>query len=114
MMDHRLQNSYTLSVRPSGKRGQQQKSELSYEDSIQRIGTFSTVEEFWRIYSHMPRPGNDTLGRGMDFHLFKDGIKVCDTVHIFLWLSSRLRCGQRTLALVSFMRASIGAGTMAE
>mgnify|MGYP006116990981 FL=1 len=75
-MDHRLQNSYTLSVRPSGKKNRQKSENVSYEDSIRKVGTFSTVEQFWNIYSHMPRPGGDTLGRGMDFHLFKDGIKV--------------------------------------
>ena len=75
-MEHRLQNSYTLSVRPSGKKNRQKNENVSYEDSIRKVGTFSTVEQFWNIYSHMPRPGGDALGRGMDFHLFKDGIKV--------------------------------------
>ena len=76
-MEHRLQNSYTLSVRPSGKKNRQKNENVSYEDSIRKVGTFSTVEQFWSVYSHLPRPGGDTLGRGLDFHLFKDGIKVC-------------------------------------
>lgn len=31
------------------------------------------VEQFWRFYSHMVRPG-DLTGHS-DFHLFKEGIK---------------------------------------
>lgn len=31
------------------------------------------VEQFWRFYSHMIRPG-DLTGHS-DFHLFKEGIK---------------------------------------
>lgn len=33
----------------------------------------SQVEQFWRFYSHMVRPG-DLTGHS-DFHLFKEGIK---------------------------------------
>lgn len=94
-MEHRLQNSYTLSVRPSGKKNRQKNENVSYEDSIRKVGTFSTVEQFWNIYSHMPRPGGDALGRGMDFHLFKDGIKVsCNTWSFFFARSDSPRASR--------------------
>ncbi|KPP78482.1 eukaryotic translation initiation factor 4E member 2,-like [Scleropages formosus] len=45
----------------------------SYEQNIKQIGSFASVEQFWRFYSHMIRPG-DLTGHS-DFHLFKEGIK---------------------------------------
>eukprot|EP00061_Rhincodon_typus_P018368 g47520.t1 len=36
-------------------------------------GLLEQVEQFWRFYSHLVRPG-DLTGHS-DFHLFKDGIK---------------------------------------
>uniref|UniRef100_A0A8C0PFP6 Eukaryotic translation initiation factor 4E family member 2 n=1 Tax=Canis lupus familiaris TaxID=9615 RepID=A0A8C0PFP6_CANLF len=47
-------------------------SSQSYEQNIKQIGTFASVEQFWRFYSHMVHP-RDLTGHS-DFHLFK-GIK---------------------------------------
>jgi len=44
-----------------------------YESAIKKINTFSTIEEFWQIYSHLQRP-ND-LPNVSDYHLFKAGIR---------------------------------------
>ncbi|CAD7676232.1 unnamed protein product [Nyctereutes procyonoides] len=48
-------------------------SSQSYEQDIKQISTFASVEQFWRFYSHMVRPGDLTGHSG--FHLFKEGIK---------------------------------------
>lgn len=48
------------------------------------------VEQFWRFYSHMIRPG-DLTGHS-DFHLFKEGIKP-------MWEVS----GTHTLLSVTFV-----------
>jgi len=40
---------------------------------ICQLNNLSSVEQFWRFYSHMVRPG-DLTGHS-DFHLFKEGIK---------------------------------------
>ncbi len=71
--EHRLQNRYCFSVRPSGKNAT---SHGSYESSIKKVGDFHSVEQFWSIYSHMQRPTSEDIGRTMDIHLFKDGIRV--------------------------------------
>ncbi|KAK6523847.1 hypothetical protein TWF281_001815 [Arthrobotrys megalospora] len=44
-----------------------------YEKSTQKIAAFSTVEEFWMIYSHLRKPRN--LPHVSDYHLFKQGIR---------------------------------------
>lgn len=44
----------------------------SYEDSIKKLASFSTVEEFWSVYSHLHRP-ND-LPSSINYHLFREGI----------------------------------------
>ncbi|KAJ8396438.1 hypothetical protein AAFF_G00017440 [Aldrovandia affinis] len=45
----------------------------SYEQNIRQIGTVASVEQFWKLYSHLVRPG-DLIGHS-DFHIFKEGIK---------------------------------------
>ncbi|KAF0982249.1 hypothetical protein FDP41_011654 [Naegleria fowleri] len=46
---------------------------IDYEDCMKTVGDFSTVEEFWALYTHMKRPYE--LKVSMDYHLFKQGIK---------------------------------------
>ncbi|TRY69724.1 hypothetical protein DNTS_035407, partial [Danionella cerebrum] len=69
--EHPLQYNYTFwySRRTPGR----PTSTQSYEQNIKQIGSFASVEQFWRFYSHMSRPG-DLTGHS-DFHLFKEGIK---------------------------------------
>ncbi|XP_066565894.1 eukaryotic translation initiation factor 4E type 2 isoform X2 [Amia ocellicauda] len=69
--EHPLQYNYTFwySRRTPGR----PTSSQSYEQNIKQIGSFASVEQFWRFYSHMVRPG-DLTGHS-DFHLFKEGIK---------------------------------------
>ena len=49
------------------------------------------MEQFWRFYSHLVRPGD--LSGHSDFHLFKEGIKpmwevtTCTVVQFFFLLS---------------------------
>merc|ERR1711991_55357 len=68
---HKLQESYTFWYM---KRGQKNSAE-SYEDSIKQISTFSTIKKFWKIYSHIMRPGDPGSEKPMDYILFKKGIK---------------------------------------
>ncbi|XP_014047519.1 eukaryotic translation initiation factor 4E type 2 isoform X1 [Salmo salar] len=69
--EHPLQYNYSFwySRRTPGRPASTQ----SYESNIKQIGSFASVEQFWRFYSHMIRPG-DLTGHS-DFHLFKEGIK---------------------------------------
>ncbi|XP_078474263.1 eukaryotic translation initiation factor 4E type 2 isoform X5 [Lampetra planeri] len=69
--EHPLQYNYSLwfSRRTPGR----QASTQNYEQNIKHIGTFASVEMFWRFYSHIVRP-SDLTGHS-DFHLFKEGIK---------------------------------------
>jgi len=45
----------------------------SYENNLHQIGTFATVEDFWRYYNHMAKPTQ--LENNSNYHLFKAGIK---------------------------------------
>uniref|UniRef100_A0A8C4QUH3 Eukaryotic translation initiation factor 4E type 2 n=1 Tax=Eptatretus burgeri TaxID=7764 RepID=A0A8C4QUH3_EPTBU len=69
--EHPLQYHYSLwfSRRTPGR----QASSQNYEQNIKCIGSFASVEHFWRYYSHIVRP-SDLTGHS-DFHLFKEGIK---------------------------------------
>jgi translation initiation factor 4E len=49
------------------------RSQESYEKNIKKIGSFSTVEDFWAYYNHLIRP-ND-LQYSCDYHLFRSGIR---------------------------------------
>uniref|UniRef100_A0A8C0NH05 Eukaryotic translation initiation factor 4E type 2 n=1 Tax=Canis lupus familiaris TaxID=9615 RepID=A0A8C0NH05_CANLF len=69
--EHPLQYNYTFWY--SRRTPSRSTSSQSYEQNIKQIGTFASVEQFWRFYSHMVCPG-DLTGHS-DFHLFKEGIK---------------------------------------
>ncbi|ORZ20600.1 translation initiation factor eIF 4e-like domain-containing protein [Absidia repens] len=45
----------------------------NYEDQMKRIATFSSIEEFWAVYSHINRPHD--LPTISDYHLFKHGVR---------------------------------------
>jgi len=45
----------------------------SYESNLRPIGTFGTVEDFWRYYNHLVKPSR--LEINSNYHFFKDGIK---------------------------------------
>jgi len=45
----------------------------SYENNLHQIGTFATVEDFWRYYNHMAKPTQ--LENNSNYQLFKAGIK---------------------------------------
>nr|XP_061810494.1 eukaryotic translation initiation factor 4E type 2-like [Nerophis lumbriciformis] len=69
--EHPLQYNYTFWY--SRRNQSRVASAQSYEQNIRRIGTVASVEQFWKFYSHLVRPGN--LSEHIDFHLFKEGIK---------------------------------------
>jgi translation initiation factor 4E len=50
-----------------------QKQINDYEENLRKIGSFNTAEEFWGYYQHIRRP--DSLPKGCEFLLFKEGIK---------------------------------------
>lgn len=64
------------------------KKATDYEDRVHTIGAFSTVEEFWSIYSHMKRVS--TLPTSFDYHLFQEGIKP-------MWEDSNNKAGGKWL-----------------
>ncbi|RUP46927.1 translation initiation factor 4e [Jimgerdemannia flammicorona] len=43
----------------------------NYESSMKKIAAFSSVEDFWAVYSHLRRPHE--LPNISDYHLFKQG-----------------------------------------
>nr|XP_004226229.1 eukaryotic translation initiation factor 4E type 2 [Ciona intestinalis] len=69
--EHPLQYTYCFwySKKPPGRN----QDASSFEKNMKIIGTFRSVEQFWRIYSHMIR-ANDLTGHS-DVHVFKGGIK---------------------------------------
>ncbi|XP_059831210.1 eukaryotic translation initiation factor 4E type 2-like isoform X1 [Hypanus sabinus] len=69
--EHPLQYNYTFWY--SRRTPSRPANTQSYEQNIKQIGTVASVEQFWRFYSHLVRPG-DLTGHS-DFHLFKEGIK---------------------------------------
>ncbi|XP_029024794.1 eukaryotic translation initiation factor 4E type 2-like isoform X1 [Betta splendens] len=69
--EHPLQYNYTFWY--SRRTPSRPASSQSYEQNIRQIGTVASVEQFWKLYSHLVRPGD--LSGHSDFHLFKEGIK---------------------------------------
>jgi len=48
-------------------------STTKWEETLQAIAVFNTVEDFWSTYNHIKRP-SEIDGNG-DYYLFKDGVK---------------------------------------
>lgn len=65
---HKLENSWTLwfDKRVYGK-------DVSWEENLKCIGTFSTVEDFWSYYNFIKKPNE--IPMGANYHLFKEGVK---------------------------------------
>jgi len=43
-----------------------------YEENLIAIGSFSTIEDFWRYYSHLTRPAD--MPKESNYHLFRTGV----------------------------------------
>ncbi|XP_065888951.1 eukaryotic translation initiation factor 4E type 2-like [Dysidea avara] len=73
--EHQLQYAYSLWFMERDTLPSQRLSSSSsvYEDNIKLIATFSSVEQFWALYTRCARPGD--LAGFSDIHLFKLGIK---------------------------------------
>lgn len=80
--EHLLQYTYSIwfSKRPPGKNV----DPASFEKNMKIAGIFSSVEQFWKLYSHMKRVNE--LQHHNDIHLFKYGIKP-------LWEDEANKCG---------------------
>ena len=67
---HNLRHSWVFWFRPPISKSN---GFVEYEKTLHPMATFSTVEEFFSIYSHMKRPS--TLPLVSDYHIFKKDIR---------------------------------------
>ncbi|KAI5780806.1 translation initiation factor eIF 4e-like domain-containing protein [Geopyxis carbonaria] len=65
--EHPLKSSWVFWYRSPGNKFQ------DYEKSTHRVAQFSTVEEFWLVYTHLRRPS--ALPHVSDYHIFRKGIR---------------------------------------
>eukprot|EP00698_Gefionella_okellyi_P018859 TRINITY_DN5706_c0_g1_i3.p1 TRINITY_DN5706_c0_g1~~TRINITY_DN5706_c0_g1_i3.p1 ORF type:complete len:228 (+),score=30.07 TRINITY_DN5706_c0_g1_i3:49-684(+) len=73
---HPLEHEWTLWFDKSqGKGGKRTKKTDSqkWEDNLQKVGTFRTVEDFWRYFNNVAKPNQ--LEDGSNYHFFKSGVK---------------------------------------
>jgi len=68
--EHLLQYTYCFWY---SKKSGRTNDAASFEKNMKIVGTFCTVEQFWKLYSHMSRV-SDMTGHS-DIHVFKAGIK---------------------------------------
>eukprot|EP00013_Stygamoeba_regulata_P023764 CAMPEP_0177647210 /NCGR_PEP_ID=MMETSP0447-20121125/10180_1 /TAXON_ID=0 /ORGANISM="Stygamoeba regulata, Strain BSH-02190019" /LENGTH=239 /DNA_ID=CAMNT_0019149783 /DNA_START=147 /DNA_END=866 /DNA_ORIENTATION=- len=65
---HPLQHTWVLWYDSSRGKSNQQ----TWGDNLKKISTFSTVEDFWRLYNNICTASN--IGPSSNYHLFKKGI----------------------------------------
>lgn len=71
---HPLEYEWTFWYDKRPATGKRMKGEQeSYESNLRAIGTFGTVEDFWRYYNHLVKPSK--LEINSNYHFFKEGIK---------------------------------------
>lgn len=66
LFKHPLQNTWTLWYLENDRT-------KSWEDMLNEITSFDTVEDFWSLYNHIKPPSEIKLGS--DYSLFKKGIR---------------------------------------
>ncbi|KAK2725448.1 eukaryotic translation initiation factor 4E-like isoform X2 [Artemia franciscana] len=66
LMSHPLQNKWTFWYYKPDK-------SLPWEQNLHKVTDFDTVEGFWALHNHIKPPSE--LQMGLDFNLFKEGIK---------------------------------------
>ncbi len=66
---HKLQRTWVMWY---DKPEKSQTSE-SYENALEKIGEFNTVEDFWSYFNNIPQPTKIELNA--NFHLFTHGVK---------------------------------------
>ncbi|KAJ3051459.1 Eukaryotic translation initiation factor 4E type 2 [Rhizophlyctis rosea] len=78
-----------------------------YNNSIKKLGTFGTVEEFWGVYSRVRRPMD--LPNISDYHLFKQGTRPIweDNLNGGKWIV-RLKKGLASRYWESLVMAIVG------
>jgi translation initiation factor 4E len=72
-MEHGLENSWTLYVTKMRKNLAHEKNQKEWEDRLERIHTYQTVESFWSVYSNLKTPSEMSNEVG-DYYLFKENI----------------------------------------
>lgn len=66
---HPLQNGWSIWYDNPGKRTNQ----ASWGDFLKKVTTFSTVEDFWRVFNNL-KPAS-SLAQGSNYHIFKEYIE---------------------------------------
>jgi len=74
LTSHPLEYEWTFWYDKRPAQGKRLKGEQeSYESNLRAVGTFGTVEDFWRYYNHLVKPSQ--LDLNANYHFFKNGIK---------------------------------------
>jgi translation initiation factor 4E len=68
--EHPLETAWTFWY---DKRSTDRQESDAYAEGLKQLGTFATVEDFYRHYSHMQRPSD--LPYGVNVHCFRKGYK---------------------------------------
>ena len=65
--EHPLQTAWTFWY---DKKQPKKTNSSEFKDRLHKIGTFDTVESFWKLYLHLKRPS--ALETNMNIYLFRD------------------------------------------
>jgi translation initiation factor 4E len=76
MAEHQLESEWTFWFERRDNRTEDEAkgmSQMDWEQKLQKIGTFNTLENFWSYYCHLQRPTQ--LPRLSSYHLFRGQTK---------------------------------------
>ncbi|KAJ3005182.1 Eukaryotic translation initiation factor 4E type 2 [Thoreauomyces humboldtii] len=81
----------------------------NYNTAIKKVATFTTVEQFWGVYSRLTRPKDLGNVGSCDFHLFKQGTQPIweDNLNGGKWIV-RLKKGLASRYWESLVMAMVG------
>lgn len=76
--DHPLQTGWAFWYDKKQRYDPNKVDSNEYKGNLHKIGSFSTVEGFWKLYCHLKRPS--TLDLNINLYLFRDGPQ-----HVPMW-----------------------------
>ncbi|KAL9701448.1 hypothetical protein quinque_004889 [Culex quinquefasciatus] len=84
LIKHPLQFTWTLWY-------QEMDRSKNWEDTLNEVTSFSTVEDFWSLYNHIKSPSD--IKAGSDYSLFKTGVRP-------MWEDEGQQAGRPILCLI--------------
>ena len=86
--DHPLQTAWSFWFDKKQSKGKSANT-TEYKSNLQKLGTFDTVEGFWKLYCYLKRPS--ALDTNVNLYLFRDGPNIAPMWEVMMNVTPSLK-----------------------